>query len=73
MTDAVVDVIGETVDFRKESRQEFAVPFMQQVVDIGGMRSRVRRMTPEERKALVDKVGIERVMKIIDGGGDHAF
>ena len=55
-------------DFKDAQIGEEDIPFMHEKLSRRSASSRVRDMTPTQKKALIEKIGIDEVMKIVRRG-----
>ena len=68
-TEAVLAMKDELTRMRKNATKADPIPFMQERVSSKATaRARLENMSPEERKAFVEKNGIDEVMRIIGNG-----
>jgi hypothetical protein len=65
-TEAVLAMKDELTRMRKNATKADPIPFMQErVSNKATARARIQNMSPEERRAFVEKNGIDEVMRII--------
>ena len=68
-TEAVLAMKDELTRMRKNATKADPIPFMQErVSNKATARARIQNMAPEERRAFVEKNGIDEVMRIIGNG-----
>ena len=65
-TEAVLAMKDELPRMRKNATKSNPIPFMQERVSSKATaRARLENMSPEERRAFVEKNGVDEVMRII--------
>ena len=65
-TEAVLAMKDELPRMRKNATKSNPIPFMQERVSSKATaRARLENMSPEERRAFVEKHGVDEVMRII--------
>ena len=64
---SVADNVFERVKTVKGKRPDSDIPFGLEQVDKKSALNRLKKMSPQARKQLIDKVGLENVLKIIEG------
>ena len=68
-TEAVLAMKDELTRMRKNATKADPIPFMQErVSNKATARARIQNMSPEERRAFVEKNGKDEVMRIIGNG-----
>jgi len=62
----VADNVFDRVKEVKQSRPDADIPFGQERIGKKTALTRLKKMSPQARKQLIDKVGLDAVLKIIE-------
>lgn len=66
-TEIVLELVDEILEMRAEAKQSTEVPFMQERVGAQGVRDRMNRLPRAQKRAMIKRLGIDKVLKLAGG------